>query len=169
MSGQAPPTVHRGFFGRAQRVPIGGLYAHARSRNKRLVLCGEPAVQCAPCVCIAQQCSLNMLYACNICFSLLAAKRLVMHAGHSLGGAVATLCALRLMQAAGPDKTLAVRCITFACPPVGNPSLAQWAEDEGWYPNFYHLILPGKSTISGGLYSWTGLRPVIIFKRCDLS
>lgn len=50
-------TAHRGFLARANAIDVAGLYALARRRGKRLVLCG-----------------------------------------HSLGGAVAKLCTLKLLR-----------------------------------------------------------------------
>lgn len=35
-------AAHRGFLARARSIPIHQLYAEARARGKRLVLCGEP-------------------------------------------------------------------------------------------------------------------------------
>lgn len=44
-------------------------------------------------------------------------------AGHSLGGAVATLCTVRLLDALPADLHPTVSCIGFAVPPVGNAQL----------------------------------------------
>jgi predicted lipase len=52
--------------------------------------------------------------------------------GHSLGGAVAKLCSLRLLQELGSrvGEGPPISCITFACPAVGNRELAAmvWLE-----------------------------------------
>jgi hypothetical protein len=49
-------------------------------------------------------------------------------AGHSLGGALATLCALDLRVRFGPDIDL--RLVTFGSPRVGNYIFAQWLDAQ---------------------------------------
>ena len=66
--------------------------------------------------------------------------------GHSLGGAVAQLAALRLLKRGGggggqqraadpPSPT----CIAFAAPALGNAALASDVAARGWGTNFYNL------------------------------
>ena len=71
--------------------------------------------------------------------------RLVL-AGHSLGGAVAQLVALRLLQAGeaaggGEDNhaALDVTCVSFAAPALGNAALAAHVADRGWDGRFSNL------------------------------
>ncbi|KAK9909436.1 hypothetical protein WJX75_002253 [Coccomyxa subellipsoidea] len=70
-------------------------------------------------------------------------KRLVL-CGHSLGGAVAQLCALRLLHDLPPYlvEQGRVKCISFAAPPVGNSALANTVSYKGWSGLFYNLALP---------------------------
>ena len=56
------------------------------------------------------------------------------NAGHSLGGAVATLCALRLLDALPTEAHAAVSAVAFAAPPVGNAALAEAAAAAGEGP-----------------------------------
>lgn len=63
-------------------------------------------------------------------------------AGHSLGGAVAKLCTLRLLRHGVPDAAR-VKCVSFAAPPLGNAALADLIARSGWNGNFYNLTLPG--------------------------
>eukprot|EP00873_Tetraselmis_striata_P010572 jgi/Tetstr1/430836/TSEL_020617.t1 len=64
--------------------------------------------------------------------------------GHSLGGAIAKLCTLRLRQALGDAAARGppISCITFACPAVGNRELAAMVERQGWDTSFRNYVLP---------------------------
>lgn len=64
------------------------------------------------------------------------------HAGHSLGGAVASLAALRLLKQA-PEAASNVSVIGFAAPAVGNAALADHIQKAGWEDSFTNLLLPG--------------------------
>lgn len=68
-------------------------------------------------------------------------RRLVL-CGHSLGGAVAKLTALRLLRELPEWPTPALRCICFATPAVGNASLASLVRDAGWASHFKTYFLP---------------------------
>ncbi|BDA42442.1 probable protein EDS1L at N-terminal half [Coccomyxa sp. Obi] len=70
-------------------------------------------------------------------------KRLVL-CGHSLGGAVAQLCALRLLRDLPPVLAAQgrVKCVSFAAPPLGNSALANTVARKGWNGLFYNLALP---------------------------
>ncbi|KAL4419133.1 hypothetical protein ABPG77_002646 [Micractinium sp. CCAP 211/92] len=68
-------------------------------------------------------------------------KRLVL-AGHSLGGAVATLCAIRLLDALPEALHHTVTCVGFAVPPVGNASLAAAVAAAGWSRRITNYLLP---------------------------
>jgi hypothetical protein len=63
--------------------------------------------------------------------------------GHSLGGAVAKLCALRLLREQPEWPPPRMRCITFASPAIGNSALAELVEAAGWARYFKTFILPG--------------------------
>ncbi|KIY97007.1 hypothetical protein MNEG_10957 [Monoraphidium neglectum] len=60
----------------------------------------------------------------------------------SLGGAVAKLCALRLLREQPEWPPPRMRCITFATPAVGNSALAELVEAAGWASYFQTYILP---------------------------
>ena len=66
-------------------------------------------------------------------------------AGHSLGGAVAKLCALRLLRRLPPAAAAAgrVRCCAFGAPALGNAALAALVAAQRWDRLFYSLTLPG--------------------------
>ncbi|KAI3425041.1 hypothetical protein D9Q98_008419 [Chlorella vulgaris] len=68
-------------------------------------------------------------------------KRLVL-TGHSLGGAVATLCAVRLLDALPQELHHTVSCIGFAVPAVGNAALAEAAGAHGWEQRITNYTLP---------------------------
>lgn len=70
---------------------------------------------------------------------------LARRAGHSLGGAVATLALVRLLQQLPSGATPAVRCVTFACPAVGNPALAEHVRSSGWERFFQNFLVPGEA------------------------
>lgn len=68
-------------------------------------------------------------------------------AGHSLGGAVAALCTLRLLAALPrPPPPAHLRCLSFGCPAFGNAALAAHVHEQGWDAYFYSYALPGKCT-----------------------
>ena len=71
-------------------------------------------------------------------------------AGHSLGGAVAKLCTLRLLhQLASREAAQGhVKCVAFAAPALGNAALAMLVLQQGWSYAFYNLTLPGMSPSS---------------------
>ncbi|KAK9867415.1 hypothetical protein WJX84_001760 [Apatococcus fuscideae] len=63
--------------------------------------------------------------------------------GHSLGAAVAMLCALRLhAQFPHPDGRHGIRCYTFGAPAIGNKALASWVSSAGFREDFHNFILP---------------------------
>ncbi len=68
-------------------------------------------------------------------------KRLIL-TGHSLGGAVATLCTVRLLDALPRDLHSTMSCIGFAVPPVGNARLAEAAAAAGWQHRITNYVLP---------------------------
>eukprot|EP00892_Ulva_mutabilis_P003885 jgi/Ulvmu1/1869/UM012_0025.1 len=67
-------------------------------------------------------------------------KRLLL-CGHSLGGAVATLCTLRLLGM-DPEAASHIHCITFACVAIGNPEVMRMVHANGWSHLFQNFILP---------------------------
>ena len=64
-------------------------------------------------------------------------------AGHSLGGAVASLCALRLLEVLPEELHHTVTAIGFASPAFGNAQLAAHVEAVGWATHFTNYLLPG--------------------------
>ncbi|DBA84969.1 TPA: hypothetical protein ACH3X2_005709 [Trebouxia sp. C0005] len=67
-------------------------------------------------------------------------RRLVL-CGHSLGGAVALLCALRLLQGL-PRGDPSLYCICFGTPAIGNAALAALVAEYGWESHILNFILP---------------------------
>ena len=63
-------------------------------------------------------------------------------AGHSLGGAVALLCTLRLLQGLA-GSTPSLQCICFGTPAIGNAALAAVVAEYGWESHILNFILPG--------------------------
>lgn len=61
--------------------------------------------------------------------------------GHSLGGAVALLCTLRLLQGLS-SSTRSVQCICFGTPAVGNAALAAVVAEYGWESHILNFVLP---------------------------
>lgn len=82
-------------------------------------------------------------------------KRLVL-AGHSLGGAIATLATLHLLCQLPPSLHHTVRAVGFATPPVGNVQLQKAVEARGWAHSVrnYRLL---EDWVPGALTLW---RPV---------
>ena len=72
----------------------------------------------------------------------------MLHAGHSLGAAVAALSTLRLLQQLPAGAQPAISCLTFACPAVGNAALADEVAARGWSPFFKNLLIPGEAGFS---------------------
>ena len=69
-------------------------------------------------------------------------------AGHSLGGAVALLCMLRLLHSSSlPPGAAGLRCICFGTPAVGDAALAAAVADAGWQDHILFYTLAGE----GGL------------------
>jgi Lipase (class 3) len=63
---------------------------------------------------------------------------------HALsGGAVAQLCALRLLQQLPASEARNVNVIAFASPAVGNQALARAVQQAGWQDNFKSFLMPG--------------------------
>lgn len=70
---------------------------------------------------------------------------IVCNAGHSLGGAVALLCTLRLLRSLKEPSPL-VQCICFGTPAIGNAALAAMVHEHGWEDHILNFILPGQAT-----------------------
>lgn len=69
-------------------------------------------------------------------------------AGHSLGGAVAVLCALRLLRQLPPGAKPALQVHVFACPAIGNAALALYVKERGWEHHFSNMLIPGAPLLS---------------------
>lgn len=68
-------------------------------------------------------------------------KRLVL-CGHSLGGAVASLCAIRLLQHLPPNLHHTVSVYGFATPALGNEALQAAVREMGWHSRIRNYISP---------------------------
>lgn len=60
------------------------------------------------------------------------------------GGAVATLCAIRLLEEFSDTAELPFRCVCFATPSVGNHELATLVREHGWDRYIHNILLPGE-------------------------
>ncbi len=148
------PAAHRGFLRRARAVPIEDLYLHAHRKGKKLLLCGTcgngglslkwgivPLViggdwlQCGRTV-HKQHVHHSIVSCLTHCDSLTPT-------GHSLGGAVAMLCTIRLLQHLPESQQDNVKCIGFATPPIGNGALAALVKQAGWDRCLQNIMLPG--------------------------
>ncbi|CAD7702625.1 unnamed protein product [Ostreobium quekettii] len=78
-------------------------------------------------------------------------QRLVL-CGHSLGGAVALLSTLLLLQHCDPVLPEQIKCITFACPPVANGSMARLATLRGWDTCLTNYRTPGDLVVNLAAY-----------------
>ena len=74
-------------------------------------------------------------------------------AGHSLGGAVATLAGIRLLDALPTELHDTVSVVGFAVPPLGNAALAAAAEEAGWARRIHNYRLP-EDFVPGLLGPW---------------
>ncbi|KAG7672312.1 hypothetical protein Ndes2526B_g06693 [Nannochloris sp. 'desiccata'] len=68
-------------------------------------------------------------------------KRLVL-CGHSLGGAVATLTAISILQRLPPEQHSAVSCVGFATPALGNAALATMVKERQWHDRIINYLVP---------------------------
>ena len=68
-------------------------------------------------------------------------KRLVF-TGHSLGGGIACLAAIRLLSMLPPPLHGSVSAIGFATPPLGNQALAEAVRARGWDSQILSYTLP---------------------------
>lgn len=55
---------------------------------------------------------------------------------------MATLCAVRLLDALPPALHPTLTCVGFAVPPVGNAALAAAAQAQGWQHRITNYLLP---------------------------
>lgn len=55
---------------------------------------------------------------------------------------MATLCAVRLLDALPPALHPTLSCVGFAVPPVGNAALAAAAQEQGWQRRITNYLLP---------------------------
>lgn len=79
-------------------------------------------------------------------------RRLVL-CGHSMGGAVAQLCALRLLTQLPEQLQSTVQAIGFATPPLGSASVAAAVVARGWDTNVKNYLLP-EDWVPGALNLW---------------
>ena len=151
----AAPAVHRGVLARAVGVPIEALYAHAQRQGLRLVLCGEAgggacmapgapmALPCPPGKASVASSVPRVHSRAGACCRQHSPAFTCCAPGHSLGGAVAQLCTLRLLHLLGALPPAALRCVSFGAPAVGNAALAEHVTRQGWDSRFLSIALPG--------------------------
>jgi len=61
---------------------------------------------------------------------------------HSLGGAVAQLCTIKLLQRLPPSQHHTVACFGFATPALGNHALVSMVEEKGWDGRIRNYLVP---------------------------
>lgn len=73
-------------------------------------------------------------------------RRKLVLCGHSLGGAVAVLATLAILRVIAvtskESDRVAVKCITFSQPPVGNAALRDYVNGKGWQHLFKTYCIP---------------------------
>lgn len=79
-------------------------------------------------------------------------KRLVF-TGHSMGGAVAKLCALKLLTQLPATLHHTVSAVGFATPPLGNAAVAAAVAERGWDARLKNIMLP-EDWVPGALTLW---------------
>ena len=67
-------------------------------------------------------------------------KRLVL-CGHSLGGALAALCVVRLLDSLNDVDLSRIRCVTFGCPGVCDDDLASYVDRQGWSDVIKNIVV----------------------------
>lgn len=137
------PAAHRGFLRRARAVPIEDLYLHAHRKGKKLLLCGACRAG-KRCWREVHKFVFPNVFACSrYVFMVSQQPPPLKPPGHSLGGAVAMLCTIRLLQHLPRSQQDNVKCIGFATPPVGNGALAELVRQAGWDRCIQNIMLPG--------------------------
>ncbi len=139
---QAAPCAHKGFLKRARAIDVEGLWEVAQQQRRRLVLCGHSLGAAGP------QPPRSCVHASPTVWPR--APRPVMlllrvrATCTCAGGAVAKLCALRLLRQLPDVRPDRLRCVAFATPAVGNAALAELVESAGWGSHFLTFFLPGE-------------------------
>lgn len=59
-----------------------------------------------------------------------------------MGGAVATLCTLRLLRQLPPRDDYPLRCVAFATPSIGNGALSALVAERHWDAYLSNFLLP---------------------------
>ena len=69
-------------------------------------------------------------------------------AGHSLGGAVAQICALDLLHALRQrgEPAHGIACVGYASPAIGNRALAAGVHEMGLSHHFLNYSIPGAAS-----------------------
>lgn len=112
------------------RLSRAGISFHMELSNWKPALTGSAPIH--PFIALPS-CTLNPCAATPTC------------AGHSMGGAVATLCALSLLRSLPLSAHGLVACVGFATPPLGNAHLAGMVTGEGWDSRIHNYLLPGEA------------------------
>ena len=79
-------------------------------------------------------------------------RRLVF-SGHSMGGAVAHLCALRLLTQLPGHMHSTVSAVGFATPPLGNAAVAAGVATNNWASSLVNYLLP-EDWVPGAMTFW---------------
>jgi hypothetical protein len=89
-------------------------------------------------------------------------KRLVL-CGHSLGGALAALCVVRLLDSLKSDDVdlSRIRCVTFGCPGVCDTSLASYVDRQGWGDVIQNVVVEDDPVVVLSAYMLVGKTVVL--------
>lgn len=90
-------------------------------------------------------------------------KRLIL-CGHSLGGALAVLCTMRMLQILDHNSRDLIRCFTFGSPGVGDEGVKRYVQGRGWGREIINIVVDDDPiAYLTGYYKHIG--NVIRFKR----
>lgn len=88
-----------------------------------------------------------------------------------MGGAVATLCALRLLSQLPSELHYTVRAVGFATPPFANEACQELAAKQGWAARLTHYMLP-EDWVPNALTLWKqrkGGKPTVEAEQSSVS
>ncbi|MDZ7932856.1 MAG: hypothetical protein U5N21_23585 [Rhodococcus sp. (in: high G+C Gram-positive bacteria)] len=87
-----------------------------------------------------EEVKLRMSLTTSMVRNMIAEGKRVVFTGHSLGGALATLATVRMLEEDLPAFQGKVGCVTFGAPLVGNSALSTKVRRQGWTRHFLHIV-----------------------------